>query len=83
MPDDPRTQRRAAVTTSQIIACAIGMTAAIVAITAYLATARRARPARYDVRWQIPGGEFTARGLTEKEFKTLMARLKSEEEPGA
>ena len=69
-------------TASQIIACAISAAAAIVAITALVA-ARRARPARYDVRWQTRGGEFTARGLTEKEFGTLMARLKSEEGPGA
>ena len=66
-------------TTTQIISCALSAAAAIVAIAACMATARRARPARYDVRWQTDGGEFTARGLSEKEFDTLMARLKSED----
>lgn len=70
-------------TTTQIIACALSVAAALVAITAYVATTRRARPARYDVRWHTDGGEFTARGLSEKDFDTLMARLKSEEGSGA
>lgn len=70
-------------TASQIIACAIGVTAAIVAITAFVLTKQRSQPARYDVRWHAGGGEFTARGLTEKEFDTLMQRLKREEESGA
>lgn len=69
-------------TTSEIIACVISITAAIVSITAYVAVRRAQRP-RYDVQWPTNDGMLTARGLTRAEFDALMARLKSEEEPGA
>jgi hypothetical protein len=77
------------VTTSQIIACAISWTAALVAITA-LIRVRRAR--RQPVRWETDGGVITFdRTLTEDEidqFRTEWqrrygAQQNDEEQPGA
>jgi hypothetical protein len=69
------------VTTSQIIACAIGWTAAIVAITA-LVSVRRAR--RQPVRWETDGGMVTFdRKLTDSEVEEFKTRwLERHGKPG-
>lgn len=59
-------------TVSQIIACAIAWTAAIVAITAHVAI-------RYHLRMPLYGGTLTTvEPLTEEEFAALAARLERE-----
>lgn len=60
-------------TTSQILACAIAWTAAIVAVIAYVLARRRSRPE--SVAWTIDGGEITFdQALTERQVEEFKAR---------
>ena len=81
-------------TTSQIIACAISWTAAIVAITALVLVRRARRESATHYRVEYPDGRgmlTTRKPLTEAEFKALETQwrrrygraLDEEEEPGA
>lgn len=69
-------------TASQIIACAIAWTAAIVACTAYVLVRRRARrenTVRYQLQHPFRGGVLTTeKPLTEAEFDALRAKLERE-----
>lgn len=77
-------------TTSQIIACAISWTAALVACIPLIQIrrARRRSAPQYHLRWSHGGGTFSAGPLSEAEFDALTERLrrqytprKDEEEP--